>query len=111
MSRKGTSSFVLQRASAVLLLPLVVWFLFAVIAHAGDNYADMRVWLARPLTSIPFGALIIVGALHMRIGLMEVILDYVYSWMKDVLLLINWVVSLGLIGLTLWSVYQLSFAG
>lgn len=111
MSKKGTSSFILQRATAVLLIPLMVWFLFALVAHAGDSFAEMRAWLKQPLATIPFGALVIIGALHMRIGLTEVIADYIHSWMKDVLLLINWVITLGVIGLTVWSVYKLSFAG
>ena len=111
MSQKGTSTFVFQRASAVLLLPLVVWFLFNVVGHAGDSYVDMRKWLSAPVNSLLLGALVVIGAFHMRIGMSEVIADYIHSWMKDVLHFMNWIVALGVAATAIWSVYTLSFAG
>ncbi len=111
MSKKGTSTFVLQRASAVVLIPLAVWFLISLVAHAGDSFAEMQAWLSKPTTSIPFAALVVIGAYHGRIGLEEVIVDYIHSWMKTVFLTLSWIAALGVMGLAAWSVYQLSFAG
>jgi succinate dehydrogenase membrane anchor subunit len=111
MSKKGTSSFIIQRATAVLLIPLAAWLLFNLIAVLGEDYAGARTWLENPLNSLFVSAFIVIGALHMRIGMTEIILDYIHSWMKDVLLFINWLVALGLIAATLWAVYTISFAG
>lgn len=111
MSKKHTSTFVLQRASAVVLIPLAIWFLISLVAHAGDSFVDMRVWLSKPTTSLPFAALIVIGAYHGRIGLEEVIVDYIQSWLKTVLIFLSWLVAAALMGVAVWSAYQLSFAG
>ena len=108
---KGTSTFVVQRASAALLLPLVLWFLISVVTHAGDSYDEMRAWLSDPLAALPLAAFVIIGAVHMRIGMAEIIVDYIHSWMKSVLLLMNWLVAIGVIAASLFALFQLSFAG
>ena len=111
MSKKGTSTFVFQRATAVLLLPLGAWLLFNLISALGADYLSARAWLSQPLNAILAGAFVIVGALHMRIGMAEIIVDYIHSWVKDVLLVVNWLVTLGLITTVAWSIYTLSFSG
>ena len=111
MSHKGTSTFVLQRASAVLLVPFVIWFLIGLVTHAGDSFVEMSTWLSQPLTSILFALFVSIGAFHMRIGMAEIINDYIHSGLRGVLLLLNWLAALCVIGLAIWSAYQLSFAG
>lgn len=111
MSKKHTSTFVLQRASAVILIPLAVWFLISLIAHAGDSFVDMKIWLSQWWNSAAFAALIVIGAYHGRIGLEEVIVDYIHSWLKTVLILLSWIAAVALMAIAIWSAYQLSFAG
>ena len=110
MSKKGTSTFVLQRASAVLLVPIAVWLLINLVGALGADYAGARAWLAQPLNGALIGAFIVIGALHMRIGMAEIIVDYIHSWAKDVLLIVNWLVSIAVIAATVWAIYTLSFS-
>lgn len=105
MSSKGTSTFVLQRASAVLLTPLVLWFLFSVIAHAGDSYLEARAWAAQPLNMALLGGFVTVGAFHMRIGMMEIIEDYIHGGLNGALNLLNWAVAIGVTIVTWWSLF------
>jgi succinate dehydrogenase / fumarate reductase membrane anchor subunit len=111
MSTKGTSTFIVQRASAVILIPLGIWFLIGVVSHLGADYAQARAFAANRLNAGLLGAFLIVGAWHMRIGMAEIILDYVYSWAKDVLLFVNWLLALALIAAAAWALYRISFAG
>ena len=111
MAHKGTSSFVFQRASAVLLLPLAVFFMISLVAHAGDSFVEMQTWLSAPLNSIALGGLVVIGAFHMRIGMQEVIVDYIHGVLRGVMLALNWLVALAVTALAAYSVYQLSFAG
>ena len=111
MTSKGTSTFIAQRASAVLLLPLIGWFLWAVIAHAGASYAEMRAFASQPLNAGLFAALIVIGAAHMRIGLAEVIEDYIYSGLKGLLLTLNWLVAICVAGAGVFAALTLVFAG
>lgn len=110
MSKKGTSTFVLQRASAVLLVPLAVWLLINIVSALGADYAGARAWFSQPLNGALIGAFVVIGAAHMRIGMAEIIVDYIHSWAKDVLLIVNWLVSIGVIAAALWAVYSLSFS-
>ena len=111
MSKKGTSSFVIQRATAVLLVPLATWFLINLVAHIGADYDRARAWLEQPFNGLLLAAFLIIGALHMRIGMMEIIADYIYSSMKGALLIINWLVALGVIAAVAWSIFNISFSG
>ena len=78
MRHKGTANFIALRASSVLLLPLVGWFLWGAVAHTGASYAEMRGWLSAPITAVLMGLLIVIGAFHMRIGMNEIIEIHMY---------------------------------
>jgi succinate dehydrogenase / fumarate reductase membrane anchor subunit len=108
MKHKGTANFVAQRASAVLLLPLMVWFLAGAVAHAGASYEEMHAWLASPFNAVCLGLLIVIGAFHMRIGLNEIIDDYIGSGARGVCKLLNLFACLGAAALGVWSLYVLS---
>ncbi len=111
MSKKGTSYFIIQRATAVLLIPLAAWLLFNLVTVLNGNYENAHAWLGSPWNSAFVGAFVVISAIHMRIGMAEVVIDYIHSWLKDVLLFINWLVAIGLIIATLWSLYTISFSG
>ena len=109
MSKKGTSTFAMQRATAVLVAPLAIWFLWSLVAHAGGDYETARKWLSKTQNAVLLGALIVIGAAHMRIGVKEVIDDYIHGSLHGVLSWLNWLASLAVIGVTLWSVYTVAF--
>ncbi len=108
MTHKGTATFIAQRASAALLVPVVGWFLWSAVAHAGGSYEEMRAWIAEPFNAVFMGLLIVIGALHMRIGMNEIIDDYIDSGARGVLKLLNLLASLGAAALGIWSLYVLS---
>lgn len=111
MSHKGTSTFIMQRATAAVLIPLGAWFLIGVVSHLGADYEAARAWLAKPLNGVLLVLFIAAGAVHMRIGMAEIIADYIYSGLKSVLYLINWLVCIALIAGAVWAVYNISFTG
>lgn len=111
MASKGTSKFVLQRGSAVVLLPLLAWFLIGLIGHAGASQEEMRAWLGQPVPALLMAVLVIVGAFHMRIGLGEVIEDYIHTGLRGLLLALNWGVAIGIAALAAWSALSLAFGG
>jgi succinate dehydrogenase / fumarate reductase membrane anchor subunit len=103
MTHKGTATFIAQRTSAVILVPLAVWFLAGAVAHAGSTYEEMRAWLATPLNAVLMGALILAGAFHMRIGLNEIIDDYIGAGARGILKLLNLFAAAGAAGLAVYS--------
>ena len=108
---KGTQTFIIQRASAVIILPFAVWFLFSMVSQLGAGYDAARAWLGQPVNGVLFGAFLIVAAWHMRIGMAEIIADYIHSWLKPVFVIVNWAAALGVTAAAAWSVYSISFAG
>ena len=107
-THKGTATFIAQRTSAVLLLPLVVWFLAGAVATAGSTQEEMRVWLAMPVNALLMGLLIIVGAFHMRIGMNEIIDDYAHGGLRGVWKILNMFLCLGAIGAVILALYSIT---
>ena len=96
-AKKGVAHFWQQRLTAVALIPLAVWMLWGLIAHAGADYAEARAWLGQPVTAILLLLLVLAGFHHMRLGLEVVIEDYVHDeGVRLALVLLNVLAAYGL---------------
>jgi succinate dehydrogenase / fumarate reductase membrane anchor subunit len=110
MASKGTSTFIMQRGTAVVMLPLFVWFLIGLIGQLGNSQAQMQSWLSQPVNGLLMAALVIIGAFHMRIGLTEIIDDYIHSGLRPVLSGLNTLVAVIIAGTAAISALSLVFA-
>jgi succinate dehydrogenase / fumarate reductase membrane anchor subunit len=95
-ARHGTETFWRQRLTAVANVPLVIFLILAIVTHIGASYADVHAFLARPLVALAFAALILSAAIHMRIGLKEIIEDYVHGGAKIVAILLATFFAIGI---------------
>lgn len=77
-ARSGLHHWKMQRLTAISNLLLVLWFVFSAIALSGSGYAEVRAWVASPLTASLMVLLIISTFYHARLGLQIVIEDYVH---------------------------------
>ncbi|WDI33019.1 succinate dehydrogenase, hydrophobic membrane anchor protein [Hyphococcus flavus] len=111
MAHKGTSTFIMQRFTAALMIPLAIWFLISVVSHLGADYAAARAWAGQWWNGLLLALFVSVGAWHMRIGLEEIIADYIHGGIKKTLSALNWLIAISVIAGALWSVYNISFAG
>jgi succinate dehydrogenase / fumarate reductase membrane anchor subunit len=84
----GTETFWRQRMTAVANIPLVLFLILTVVTHLGADYGEVRAYLAQPIVSVLLLALVISAAIHMRIGLKEIIEDYVHGGAKVVAILL-----------------------
>lgn len=79
MSGNGTGSFIRQRLTGVVMIPLTVFLIWLVVSLAGKDRAEMVGAFSNPvvwiLTLIMLGAILV----HMRIGMQEVIEDYIHD--------------------------------
>jgi succinate dehydrogenase membrane anchor subunit len=66
-----------QRISALVLIPLTLWFVAAIYAHLCDDHAQFVAWLSRPLPALLMAALVVSAAYHFAVGVREVLVDYV----------------------------------
>lgn len=77
--RNGAGGWLLERATAVVLVPLTVWFVASLIAHTGSDHAALIAWLRSPLNAILMALLLIILFWHTALGLGVVIKDYVHA--------------------------------
>jgi succinate dehydrogenase / fumarate reductase membrane anchor subunit len=78
-SGRGTETFWRQRVTALANIPLVIFLILSIVSHIGAGYYELRAYLAQPVVAILMLALVISAAIHMRIGLKEIIEDYVHG--------------------------------
>ena len=74
----GTETFWRQRLTAVANVPLVIFLIAFIVRNAGASYTDVKACLANPVVAVLMLALIWSAAIHMRIGLREIIEDYLH---------------------------------
>lgn len=76
---KGTGTFIRQRVTGFLNIFLVGFFVWLVVSLAGADRAQMVTTFAHPLVYII--TLVLLGSVltHMRIGMGEIIDDYVHT--------------------------------
>jgi len=77
----GTETFWRQRLTAVANVPLVIFLIWFLVAHVGASYDKVKACLSNPIVAVLMLALIWSAAIHMRIGLREIIEDYLHNKM------------------------------
>lgn len=78
-AKDGTHHWLLQRVTAVALIPLTVWIVASFVALVGADYETVREWMALPLVAVLFILFIATGLYHLKLGLQVVIEDYVHG--------------------------------
>ena len=78
-THRGTDTFWRQRVTALANIPLTIFLILAIVSHIGSSYDEVRTYLAHPVVAVILLALIISAAIHLRIGLKEIIEDYVHA--------------------------------
>ncbi len=78
-AHKGPDTFWRQRVTAVANIGLVLFLVFSLLLHVGSPYAEIHAYLARPLVAVLMLGLVFSVTVHLRIGLKELIEDYVHN--------------------------------
>ncbi len=89
-AKEGAHHWKAQRLTAILMLPLSIWFICKLICVAGGTHADLVAWLQQPMSATLLILLLASLFYHMALGLQVVIEDYVQATgVKITLLLIT----------------------
>jgi len=73
----GVGHFLIQRVSAIALIPLSIWFVYAMFDLVGANRATALAYLQDPLRAILMALFIVIVLIHMALGVQVVIEDYI----------------------------------
>jgi succinate dehydrogenase / fumarate reductase membrane anchor subunit len=57
----------------------VIFLILSIVSHIGADYGTVKAYFAQPVVAILMLALVTSVAIHMRIGLKEIIEDYVHG--------------------------------
>ena len=114
MSSSATQHFVLQRFTAMIQIPLVIWLVISLLRHAGDTRVEMTDWLGRtgllglPLTAILLGLFLVSVGYHMHLGMNDIIDDYIRKKStRSLLHMVNVLFALGMAGAGLLSIISI----
>ncbi len=77
-AKEGTHHWWVQRITSIALIPLSLWFAFAVAFLAREGYAAVAAWVAAPLNAILLLLLIVATFHHLHLGVQVVLEDYVH---------------------------------
>jgi len=78
-----------ERVTGVALVPLSLWFVFAIIRLLGAPHAAVLDWMASPVTIVLMLCLVVATFHHMHLGLQVVVEDYVHTESLRFLLLLS----------------------
>lgn len=76
-AKSGTHHFIVQRLSAIALIPLTIWFCFSLAAMPQMDYASFVAWMQSPVSASLMIITVIASFYHAYLGLQVVIEDYV----------------------------------
>jgi len=76
---KASRKWIMQRASALIVSPLIVWFLLSLITLSTGDYNSVINFFSKPLFLILTIILLITGFFHAKIGLSEIVEDYIQN--------------------------------
>jgi succinate dehydrogenase / fumarate reductase membrane anchor subunit len=100
-AKEGVEHWWLQRVTAIVMLPLAVWFAVAALGLVGADRAAMVAWMHNPMAAMLMILLIVAMLYHLALGLQVVIEDYVHSegWKLGLLIVVRvWCLLLALRG-------------
>ena len=78
-SGEGAHHWWVQRVSAVALIPLSLWFVFAMMNHVGDSHEAAIAWISHPGIAVMLVLYLGFMFFHAQLGLQVVIEDYVHN--------------------------------
>jgi succinate dehydrogenase / fumarate reductase membrane anchor subunit len=109
-AKSGTDHWWMQRLTAVVLVPLSLWFVASLLTVVTADHATAVAWLHSPLVVILACALIVAVFYHGQLGIQVVLEDYVHSesW-KLVAIVVTMFLSLLLATVSLFAVLSIAF--
>lgn len=111
-AKAGTEHWWGLKLTSLALVPLTLWFVASVIAHAGASHAEVVAWLSRPVNAVLMILTLGVTFHHMAQGTRSIIEDYVHHEMAKTGTIVSvnglcWIMAVA----TIFSVLRIAFGG
>lgn len=111
-ARTGAEHWVSYRLFSAAYVPLLLWFIIAVVGLAGADHATVTAWIAKPLNAVLLLLLIGVTFHHAAGGMQEIYEDYIHGKLaKTAVIGLTRGACLVLAVASAFSVLKIAFAG
>jgi succinate dehydrogenase / fumarate reductase membrane anchor subunit len=87
-AHSGTGHFWHERVTSVALIPLSLWFLYAMVGLAGTSEVTALQFLAHPWNAMLMGGFVCFSLWHAYLGLQVVVDDYIHTTGTKIFLLL-----------------------
>lgn len=82
-AKNGTHHWWMQRLTAVALVPLAIWLVFAIVCLSRADYATAVQWFKSPINAALMVATLFAIFYHAQLGMQVVFEDYIHTgWVK-----------------------------
>ncbi len=79
MKSNYASKWILQRVTALILIPLTFWFIYQCISFQSMSYVDIIYFFKSYINSLLFLIMMTVMIIHAKLGCETIVQDYVTS--------------------------------
>jgi len=111
-AKDGTHHFMVQRLSAIALIPLTFCFVFAIIQLIGADYQTVVAWFKFPFNALLMISFILMSTWHGALGAQVVIEDYMHCDSAKIFFLIIIKLAMGLTAIAgVWFVVLINLRG
>ncbi len=84
----GVEHWRIERITSIALVPLTLWFIYAMLHLVGVPQAAVAAWASNPINTAMLLVLIVITFHHMHLGLQVVFEDYVANkWQMTLMIL------------------------
>ena len=106
----GTHHWMMQKITALLSLPLIIWLIWSITSLHGASYAEFTAWLSQPLNAILMIILVCSVMLHAQLGSQVIVEDYIANEkLKMVKLICHKILFFGLGVAMIFSILKITF--
>ncbi|MFN3858833.1 MAG: succinate dehydrogenase, hydrophobic membrane anchor protein [Caulobacter sp.] len=108
----GAGHWISERLSAIALVPLVLWVVYATLKIATLGYDGAVAFIGQPLNAVLMVLLLGIGFWHMHAGMRVVVEDYIETMgLRLAALVANFFVAVLAGGLAIFSILKIALGG
>ncbi len=108
----GAEHWMMQKITALLQIPLIIWLVYSVVGLQGASYAEFSAWLSKPLNAILMIILVCSVMLHAKLGSQVIVEDYISNKkLKMVKLIWQKILFFSMGVAIIFSILKIAFTG
>ncbi len=78
-AKSGLHHWLLMKLTAIALIPLTIWFAFAMIKLSDMSWEVQRLWVSEPIHAFFIFIFVVITSLHSANGFQVILEDYIHS--------------------------------